>query len=188
MKKMARILTSIIFTVLLCVGASVFAEAERQTVGFVVQDYTGEVTNQVYRSWRRSVKDFHNVLTYDIKDGAEAVPNINAVLVPNTKVDATLLADLAEQNKLDVLVVMRVRDLTEDYVRGFSLRPDADDYMYVAASADLYMYKKQGNIFLKKFVREQEWKELGNYDHPEELVKTDLMKLLQKMRQTSVKK
>ena len=42
-------------------------------------------------------------------------------------------------------------------------------------------YKKDGNKFLKKRLRENELKDLGNYDKPAETIKWDLANLVNKM-------
>ena len=107
---------------------------------------------------------------------------VGNVLRKNVKVTPELLATLAEESKVDVLVIAKVYDM-EDYIVNGGFGPFDDDgpYVRVILSADLYVYKKDGNKFLKKRLRENELKDLGNYDKPAETVKWDLANLVNKM-------
>lgn len=72
---------------------------------------------------------------------------------------------------MDVLVVARIYEMDETLVSGWSMRFDNDTYVRVAASADLFVYKKDGNKLLKKRVRESGLRDMGNYDKPAETIK-----------------
>ena len=86
---------------------------------------------------------------YQIIDGGEAQKLVSLAVRDGVKLDAASLAALAEKSKMDVLVVARIYEMDETLVSGWSMRFDNDTYVRVAASADLFVYKKDGNKFLK---------------------------------------
>ena len=45
----------------------------------------------------------------------------------------------------------------------------------------MFVYKKDGDKFLKKKLRERELKEIGTVEHPEETIKWELSKLVNTM-------
>ena len=118
---------------------------------------------------------------YQIIDGGEPQMLVSQAVRDGVKLDAASLAALAEKSKIDVLVVARIYEMDETLVSGWSMRFDNDTYVRVAASADLFVYKKDGNKFLKKRVRESGLREMGNYDKPAETIKWQLSKLLNTM-------
>ena len=58
---------------------------------------------------------------------------------------------------------------------------DNETYVEVEASADFFVYKKDGDKFLKKRLREREINELGNSEDPRELVKWTLSDIVNDM-------
>ena len=157
------------------------AFAERP-VGFVVIDKSGEVDGAVYKEWRTVVRWAYRFPDYKIVDSGEPQEVVGSVLSKNVKVTPELLATLAEESKVDVLVVAKIFDMSEYVVSGgFSAFDDDGPYVRVVLYADLYVYKKDGNKFLKKRLRENELKDMGNYDKPAETVKWDLANLVNKM-------
>ena len=118
---------------------------------------------------------------YQIIDGGEAQKLGSQAVRDGVKLDAASLAALAEKSKMDVLVVARIYEMDETLVSGWSMRFDNDTYVRVAASADLFVYKKDGNKFLKKRVRESGLREMGNYEKPAETIKWQLSKLVNTM-------
>ena len=99
----------------------------------------------------------------------------------NLEFNKATLQALTEKSKVDVLVVARIYALDETMVNGWGFRFDNDTYMRVIAFADLYVYKKDGDKFLKRRVRENGVHELGNYEKPEETIKWQLSKLVNTM-------
>lgn len=154
--------------------------AERP-VGFVVIDQDGGVDGAVYKEWRQMVKLAYRFPYYQIIDGGEPQMLVSRAVRDGVKLDAASLAALAEKSKTDVLVVARIYEMDETLVSGWGMRFDNDTYVRVAASADLFVYKKDGNKFLKKRVRESGLREMGNYDKPAETIKWQLSKLLNTM-------
>lgn len=157
------------------------ADFAERPVGFVVIDQDGGVDGAVYKEWRQMVKLGYRFPDYQIIDGGEAQKLVSQAVRDGVKLDAASLAALAEKSKMDVLVVARIYEMDETLVSGWSMRFDNDTYVRVAASADLFVYKKDGNKFLKKRVRESGLREMGNYDKPAETIKWQLSKLVNTM-------
>lgn len=157
------------------------ADFAERPVGFVVIDQDGGVDGAVYKEWRQMVKLGYRFPDYQIIDGGEAQKLVSQAVRDGVKLDAASLAALAEKSKMDVLVVARIYEMDETLVSGWSMRFDNDTYVHVAASADLFVYKKDGNKFLKKRVRESGLREMGNYEKPAETIKWQLSKLVNTM-------
>ena len=154
------------------------ADFAERPVGFVVIDQDGGVDGAVYKEWRQMVKLGYRFPDYQIIDGGEAQKLVSQAVRDGVKLDAASLAALAEKSKMDVLVVARIYEMDETLVSGWGMRFDNDTYVRVAASADLFVYKKDGNKFLKKRVRESGLREMGNYEKPAETIKWQLSKLV----------
>lgn len=157
------------------------ADFAERPVGFVVIDQDGGVDGAVYKEWRQMVKLGYRFPDYQIIDGGEAQKLVSQAVRDGVKLDAASLAALAEKSKMDVLVVARIYEMDESLVSGWGFRFDNDTYVRVAASADLFVYKKDGNKFLKKRVRESGLREMGNYEKPAETIKWQLSKLVNTM-------
>lgn len=157
------------------------ADFAERPVGFVVIDQDGGVDGAVYKEWRQMVKLGYRFPDFQIIDGGEAQKLVSQAVRDGVKLDAASLAALAEKSKMDVLVVARIYEMDETLVSGWSMRFDNDTYVRVAASADLFVYKKDGNKFLKKRVRESGLREMGNYEKPAETIKWQLSKLVNTM-------
>lgn len=157
------------------------ADFAERPVGFVVIDQDGGVDGAVYKEWRQMVKLGYRFPDYQIIDGGEAQKLVSQAVRDGLKLDAASLAALAEKSKMDVLVVARIYEMDETLVSGWSMRFDNDTYVRVAASADLFVYKKDGNKLLKKRVRESGLREMGNYEKPAETIKWQLSKLVNTM-------
>lgn len=157
------------------------ADFAERPVGFVVIDQDGGEDGAVYKQWRQMVRLAYRFPDYRIIDGGEPQMLVSQAVRDGVKPDAASLAALAEKSKTDVLVVARIYEMDETLVSGWGMRFDNDTYVRVAASADLFVYKKDGNKFLKKRVRESGLREMGNYDKPAETIKWQLSKLLNTM-------
>ena len=157
------------------------ADFAERPVGFVVIDQDGGVDGAVYKEWHQMVKLAYHFPYYQIIDGGEPQMLVSRAVRDGVKLDAASLSALAEKSKTDVLVVARIYEMDETLVSGWSMRFDNDTYVRVAASADLFVYKKDGNKLLKKRVRESGLRDMGNYDKPAETIKWQLSKLVNTM-------
>ena len=157
------------------------AEIPERPVGFVVIDQDGDVNGQVYKTWRQVVKWAYHFPYYQIIDGGAPQELVSDAVRSGVKLDKASLQALAEKSKVDVLVVARIYELDEYIVTSMIFREDNDTYVRTSACADLFVYKKDGNKFLKKKLRERELKEIGNVEHPEETIKWELSKIVNTM-------
>ena len=157
------------------------AEFPERPVGFVVIDQDGDVNGQVYKTWRQVVKWAYHFPYYQIIDGGTPQEFVSDAVRSGVKLDKASLQALAEKSKVDVLVVARIYELDEYIVTSMIFREDNDTYVRTSACADLFVYKKDGDKFLKKKLRERELKEIGTVEHPEETIKWELSKLVNTM-------
>lgn len=158
------------------------ADFPERPVGFVVIDQDdGGVDGAMYKSWRQVVKWAYHFPYYQLVEGGEPLQVVSDAVDRNLDFNKATLQALTEKSKVDVLVVARIYALDETMVNGWGFRFDNDTYMRVIAFADLYVYKKDGDKFLKRRVRESGVHELGNYEKPEETIKWQLSKLVNTM-------
>lgn len=184
MKKLVHFLGCLLMMMAMVVTAlpsEARAEITERPVGFVVIDQDGDVNGTVYKSWRQVVKWAYHFPYYQLLDGGEAQTLVSEAARTGVKLDKDSLAALAEKSKVDVLVVARVYELDEYIVPSMGFREDNDTYVKTSACADLLVYKKDGDKFLKKKLRERELKEMGNVEHPEETIKWELSKIVNTM-------
>ncbi len=155
------------------------AEAfDERPLGFVVIDKTGNMNGKVYRSWHNVVKWAYHFPYYKFVDTGKPQELAVQMLTDNVKIDKEVLKALAEKAQVDVLVAMKVYAMDDVIYSGFSGPfDDGNTYVLVEASADMYVYKKEGDKFLKKRLREREIRDLGNYEKPEETIKWKLSDL-----------
>ena len=179
MKKIFYSLMLVLCTLLMPLGAH--ADFPERPVGFVVIDQDGGVDGAMYKSWRQVVKWAYHFPGYQITDDGASQQVVSDAVRSGAKLDKAAMQALAEKSKVDVLVVARIYALDETMVSGWGFRFDNETYMRVEASADLCIYKKDGDKFLQKKVRERGLHELGNYEKPEETIKWQLSKLVNTM-------
>lgn len=182
MKKLILSIMILFCALFITAPQQVSAAFAERPVGFVVIDKSGNVNGQVYSSWRQVVKWAYHFPDYKITDDSLPQQTVAAALREDVKVTDTLLASLAEQSKVDVLVVAVVYDMN-DYITsgGFGFRDDSSTYVRIEAAADLYVYKKDGNKFLKDRIRERDLCEMGNYEKPEHTIRMAISKLVNTM-------
>ena len=176
------------FAVLLTVCAftaaprNAYADFAERPVGFVVIDKSGGgVDGSVYASWRQVVKWAYHFPDYQITDSSLPQETVGAALRGDVKVDKEVLAALAQKSRVDVLVVAKIYDMDDSIVQPAFSWHDDSTYVRVIADADLYVYKADGDKFLKSRVREHDLKDLGNYEKPQETIRWALSKLVNTM-------
>lgn len=164
-----------------CLPQAAHADFAERPVAFVVIDHDGGVDGAVYKSWRQVVKWAYHFPDYQLTDDGTAQRLVSENLRDGAKLNKATLAAIAEKSKVDAIVVARVYALDATMVSGWGFRFDNETYMRVEASADLCVYKKDGDKFLQKRVRERGLHELGNYEEPVETIKWQLSKLVNTM-------
>lgn len=157
------------------------ADFAERPVAFVVIDNDGGVDGATYKTWRQVVKWAYHFPDYQITDDGSAQRLVSENLRNGVKLNKESLAAIAEKSKVDVIVVARIYSLDETMVSGLGFRFDNETYMRIDASADLFVYKKDGDKFLQKKVRDRGLYELGNYEKPVETIKWQLSKLVNTM-------
>ncbi|MDY4920527.1 MAG: hypothetical protein SO119_05570 [Phascolarctobacterium sp.] len=184
MKRLLSLLSCVMMVLALSVTAlprEAAAEFAERPVGFVVIDQDGDVDGAIYKSWRQVVKWAYHFPYYQIVDAAAPQQLVADAVREGAKLEKESLAALAEKSGVDVLVVARVYELDEYMVQGMGIFEDHETYVRTSACVDLFVYKKDGDKFLKKKLRERRLRELGNVEHPEETIKWELSKLVNTM-------
>ncbi len=154
------------------------ADFAERPVAFVVIDNDGGVNGAVYKEWRQVVKWAYHFPDYKLTDDGAAQQLVTDAVRGGAKLNKAALQALAEKSQVDVLVVARVYELDESMVSGFGFRLDHETYVRVVADADLCVYKKDGESFLQKRVRERGLHEMANYENPVDTIKWQLSKLV----------
>ena len=182
MKKLFTVLT-LLLVMIFGIGAPQTAQAafDEKPVGFVVIDKSGNLDAATYKEWRTVTKWAYRFPDYKLVENGLPQEVVGIVLSKKVKVDNALLKSLADESKVDVLVIVKVYDMNDTIVSGFSSREDDGPFVLVELSADLYVYKKDGGKLLKKRLRERELKDMGNYERPQVTIKWDLANLVNKM-------
>lgn len=182
MKKILKLLCMLFcLTCALLPVSAAHADFPERPVAFVVIDHDGGVDGAIYKSWRQVVKWAYHFPYYQITDDGTAQRLVSENINDGVKLDKATLAAIAEKSNTDVVVVARIYALDETMVSGWGWRFDNETYVRVEASADLFVYKKDGDKLLKKRVRERGLHEMANYDKPEETIKWQLSKLVNTM-------
>ena len=182
MKKLFTVLT-LLLVMIFGIGAPQTAQAafDEKPVGFVVIDKSGNLDAHTYKEWRTVTKWAYRFPDYKIVEKGVPQEVVGSVLSKKVKVDNTLLKALADESKVDVLVIVKIYDMNDTIVSGFSSREDDGPFVLVELSADMYVYKKDGDKLLKQRFREREIKDMGNYERPQETIKWALANLVNKM-------
>ena len=183
MKKIFYILTAL---TLLMFGAfsTAYADFAERPVGLVVLDYGRNVDTAFYKQdIYAPVRWAYHFPYYKIHDNEEMTQAVAAALnQKNVKVTPELMNSLAEQNKMDVLVVAKIYETSEVIVSNMGFRRDDPSYYTrVTCWADLYCYRKDNNKLLQKKLRERFLADNNAYESPRDTVKWQLSKLVNTM-------
>lgn len=183
MKKLFCIFSLIFAFVMVCHQPVAQAEIVKKSVGLVVLDYNHNVDKEFYKKIYSPVKVAYNSLCYNIIEDKTVCANVSAALDrPKLKVTPELLQQLAEQNKVDVLVVARIYDVRETYESSFiNIWDGPESRTRVTCYADLHCYRADSKKLLSKRIRESFAAESGSYEKPEDTVRWQLSKLVNTM-------
>ncbi len=142
----------------------------RKQIAFIVIDGTGSATARMRELWQRQVRQAYPRAKYTfISDPQVLLKGRDAILTQGGgSVDESVLAAAADAMGADVVAVTVVNAMQEYYVQPFFL--DWDDgpetYIQAVTSANLYLYKKDGDKFRKKSVRKVETQDIALTVHP----------------------
>ena len=181
---MLKKLFTYIFTVLAVAGLwlgvpqQASAEFPEKPIAFVVLDHSGNVDGPIYKEFRSVAKLIYNFPYYQLQDGGVAQEKLAALVNSKQKLNAVTLAQVAEEAQLEGIVVAHIYEMDERRIIRSSFRDMDDDLVRVTAWADLMVYRKDGNRFLMKKLRESNVREIGDYDHPDYTIKWELSKVI----------
>lgn len=157
--------------------AAAFAE---QPAAFVVFDNSGNVTQQVYKMWREPVRWAYHFPDFKLLD-TDTPKKVAAENIFTGRgkavIDQAVLRKIADEIPAEAVVLVVVHNMYEQIVQGFMWRnEDGSTYVRTVLNADIYVYRKDGDRFSKKRIRENELRELGNQTSPEETMKWAISK------------
>lgn len=173
----------LMFVLLLGCFGTAYADFPERPVGLVVMDFGRNVDTAFYKQGIYApVRWAYHFPYYKIHDEEPMTQSISTALGGKVKVTPELMGQLAEQNKMDVLVVAKIYETSEELVStmgGFH-RGGPEILTRVTCWADLYCYRKDSNKLLTKKLRERFWAD-GGYEKPQDTVKWQMSKLVNTM-------
>lgn len=179
MKKLQWFLMAVFLMVAAIVPNTAAAFAE-QPAAFVVFDNSGNVTQQVYKMWREPVRWAYHFPDFKLLD-TDTPKKVAAENIFTGRgkavIDQAVLRKIADEIPAEAVVLVVVHTMYEQIVQGFMWRnEDGSTYVRTVLNADIYVYRKDGDRFSKKRIRENELRELGNQTSPEETMKWAISK------------
>ncbi|WP_177563927.1 hypothetical protein [Phascolarctobacterium sp.] len=179
MKKLQWFLMAVFLMVAAIVPNTAAAFAE-QPAAFVVFDNSGNVTQQVYKMWREPVRWAYHFPDFKLLD-TDTPKKVAAENIFTGRgkavIDQAVLRKIADEIPAEAVVLVVVHNMYEQIVQGFMWRnEDGSTYVRTVLNADIYVYRKDGDRFSKKRIRENELRELGNQTSPEETMKWAISK------------
>lgn len=179
MKKINWLLLAVLLVVVAMIPNTAAAFAD-QPAAFIVFDNSGNVSQQVYKMWREPVRWAYHFPDFKLVDTDRpkkvAAENIFAGQ-GKRNIDQSVMRKIAEEIPAEAVVLVIVYDMYEQMVQGMFWRnEDSSTYVKTVLNADIYVYRKDGDKFSKKRIRENEIKELGNQTAPEETMKWAISK------------
>ena len=122
MKKLFAVLT-LLLVMIFGIGAPQTAQAafDEKPVGFVVIDKSGNLDAATYKEWRTVTKWAYRFPDYKLIENGLPQEIVGSVLSKKVKVDNALLKSLADESKVDVLVIVKVYDMNDTIVSGLVL-------------------------------------------------------------------
>ena len=168
--------------------STVDAPQERMLpVSFIVLDGTGTVNAAMRNDWMRMAKLTYHIPYYtfltDNKGYLSATQLLGGTDQKTSNLSPALLGQIADEAGAKVVVLMVVHAMNEYLVHGgyWHHLDGPETYVRTDAIADLYVYKKDGDVMLRRLVRESNLNDLGQQEHPAYTIKYALNKLLSKM-------
>lgn len=179
MKKINWLLLAVLLVVVAVIPNTAAAFAD-QPAAFIVFDNSGNVSQQVYKMWREPVRWAYHFPDFKLVDTDRpkkvAAENIFAGQ-GKRNIDQSVMRKIAEEIPAEAVVLVIVHDMYEQMVQGMFWRnEDSSTYVKTVLNADIYVYRRDGDKFSKKRIRESEIKELGNQTAPEETMKWAISK------------
>lgn len=168
----------LVFALCLMLSSVVSAEMQQKPAAFIVQDYSGQMEGKDYKDWKTVTRWAYRFPYYQLMEGKD-VTGLRQDLDVKV-IDRAKLLDAATNANVDVIVLVRVYDLTE-YMETARGSMENGPFVKVEAEADLICYRRDSGKLLIDKVCEREWKELGTQTPPGEIIKWRLCDLVNTM-------
>lgn len=183
MKKIFFMLTMLCLLMVGIATPSAYADFPERPVGLVVLDYGRNIDTAFYKDIKAPVRWAYHFPYYKIVENDAMSDEVaRAVNQKGAKVTPELMQALANQNKVDVLVLAQIYETSEVLVPALGgFRCDTEIYTRVTCFADLYCYRVDQNKLLKKRLRERFLSDNNAYEKPQDTVKWQLSKLVNTM-------
>ena len=150
---------------------------------FIVQDYTGEMEGADYRNWKQVTRWAYRFPYYHLEDGAVLAPARK--LLDVKQIDKELLDRAVKSVQSDVLVLVRVYDMTERIDTSMGSM-EYGPVVKVEVEADLYCYRADTGKLLVDNVYERGVYDMGAYERPCDTIRWRLCDLVNKMEGRSL--
>ena len=175
------------FVSVFSICTSTEAAFEYKPVAFVLIDYSQNVTQEDFLSWREQVRQAYHVPYYEIIKSSEptdvAMKVIHESGLSTSKLDKQTLQKIAANIPAKVVVILSVNRMEERLVHswGFYWHDDGDVLQQVIVSADIYIYKEENDKMLKKKLRYFETEDIPISTPASDVIKYEIRKLVNTM-------
>ncbi len=170
--------------------AAVTAETNifnRKKIAYVMFDHTGEATPYMNSVWKRQVRQAYPRAKYEFLDDPQAAAAATEMLGQNGgAVDEETMKQIGEKAGADVVAILVVRDMEQFYIQPFAIGWDDDGpdmLVRTYSGADMYIYNKDRNKFLKKKLRKVETVDQALAVAPEVEIRNAFSNLAMKMEE-----
>ena len=175
------------FVSVFSICTSTEAAFEYKPVAFVLIDYSQNVTQEDFLSWREQVRQAYHVPYYEIIKSSEPTDTALKVIkesgLSTSKLDKQTLQKIAAQIPAKVVVILSVNRMEERLVHswGFYWHDEGDVLQQVIVSADIYIYKEDNDKMLKKKLRYFETEDIPISTPASDVIKYEIRKLVNTM-------
>lgn len=170
--------------------AAVTAETNiynRKKIAYVMFDHTGEATPYMNSVWKRQVRQAYPRAKYEFLDDPQAAAAATEMLGQSGgTVDEETMKQIGEKAGADVVAILVVRDMEQYYIQPFAFGWDDDGpdiLVRTYSGADMYLYNKDRNKFLKKKLRKVETVDQALAVAPEVEIRNAFSNLAMKMEE-----
>lgn len=177
------------FVSVFSICTSTEAAFEYKPVAFVLIDYSQNVTQEDFLSWREQVRQAYHVPYYEIIKSSEPTDTALKVIkesgLSTSKLDKQTLQKIAAQIPAKVVVILSVNRMEERLVHswGFYWHDEGDVLQQVIVSADIYIYKEENDKMLKKKLRYFETEDIPISTPASDVIKYEIRKLVNTMEE-----
>ncbi len=177
------------FVSVFSICTSTEAAFEYKPVAFVLIDYSQNVTQEDFLSWREQVRQAYHVPYYEIIKSSEPTDTALKVIkesgLSTSKLDKQTLQKIAAQIPAKVVVILSVNRMEERLVHswGFYWHDEGDVLQQVIVSADIYIYKEENDKMLKEKLRYFETEDIPISTPASDVIKYEIRKLVNTMEE-----